>query len=368
MWSTRDAADSLSGLGLERVPRHVVVGLLSSRPNEQDPVDALIRRDTFQRACVALARQQGGMVAGKVGDHGVLFLVDHVASEARTRGKLTDLVTRVAHSAKRVGLRLHAGASSSADAGGLAARYRAALWAAEKALTRGLPMVYGEPRPERSANRLRKLRSELSDNVAERPNLLSPRFDKYVEAVLSHCGYRVEDARAHLQAGLERLAEPLLASGALDEKSFEALYAAMERAAEDARTVVSLVASYRHAISDIEGALRSPTAARQERGTQRAVAFLREHSGEPLTRKQVARVAGFAPDYFSRIFKRDVGSTFEDHLLELRLGRAKQMLSGTSLAVERIGQMCGFRSRSYFHRMFKRKTSVTPIEFRDRGW
>jgi len=121
--------------------------------------------------------------------------------------------------------------------GALAARYRAALWAAEKALTRGLPMVYGEPRPERSANRLRKLRSELSDNVAERPNLLSPRFDKYVEAVLSHCGYRVQDARAHLQAGLERLAEPLLASGALDEKSFEALYAAMERAAEDARAL-----------------------------------------------------------------------------------------------------------------------------------
>jgi two-component system response regulator YesN len=177
----------------------------------------------------------------------------------------------------------------------------------------------------------------------------------------------VEDARAHLQAGLERLAEPLLASGAIDEKSFDELYASMERAAEDARTVVSLVESYRHAIVGIGEALESPTSARQGRGTQQAVAFVREHSGEPITRDQAARVAGFAPDYFSRIFKRDVGSTFEEYLLEQRLGRAKQMLGGTGLGVERVGQICGFHSRSYFHRMFKKRMGMTPVQFRERG-
>jgi AraC-like DNA-binding protein len=367
MWSTRDATDSLNFLGLERTPQHVMVGLLANRPGEVDPIDAFLRRDAFQRACVTFARRQGKMACGRVGDHGVVILIDHQGPSGRTRARLTDLAARLAAMAKRFGLDLHAGAGAPGDASGLAARYRAGLWAAEKALTRGLPLVYGEPRPERSASRLRKLRAALSDGVAERPELLSPRFDRYVEAVLTHSGYRVEDARGHLQAGLERLAEPLLASGALDEKSFDDLYASMERAAEDAHTVVTLVESYRHAIAGIETALESPTSARQDRGTQRAVTFLREHSGEPVTRDQAARVAGFAPDYFSRIFKRDVGSTFEEYLLELRMGRAKQMLGGTSLAVERVGQMCGFRSRSYFHRMFKKRVGTTPVAFRSRG-
>ena len=200
------------------------------------------------------------MVAGKVGDHGVLFLVDHVASEARTRGKLTDLVTRVA--AERQACRIAAFTRERAPSSGCGRAGGTLPCSVVGCRRRPSPVVC----PWSTESRVRNARRIACASYAPSsrttwpsdPNLLSLRFDKYVEAVLSHCGYRVEDARAHLQAGLERLAEPLLASGALDEKSFEALYASMERAAEDARTVVSLVASYRHAISDIEGALQQP--------------------------------------------------------------------------------------------------------------
>ncbi|HEV8246936.1 MAG TPA: helix-turn-helix domain-containing protein, partial [Polyangiaceae bacterium] len=59
-------------------------------------------------------------------------------------------------------------------------------------------------------------------------------------------------------------------------------------------------------------------------------------------------------------------TTFESYVLQLRLERAKQMLTGTSLNVEGISGLCGFRNRVHFHRVIKRALGVTPIEYRAR--
>ena len=94
---------------------------------------------------------------------------------------------------------------------------------------------------------------------------------------------------------------------------------------------------------------------------------MRDHSSEPLTRAQVARVAGFAPGYFSRLLLRDQGHAFDVYLQRLRVARSKQMLASTSLSVERVGQLSGFPVRSYFHRVFKASAGMTPLAFRQRA-
>ena len=362
-WGTHSHS-KMTALGIEHIPEHVVVGLLLGKAAEPDPVEDLLRRDAFQRASVALARKVGGVVCGRIGDHGVFFLVDHKGKGARS--KLTELAARATATARRFGLDLRAGIGQATDAGPIPPRYHSALWAAEKALSRGVRIVYGEPQPERLAEHLRLLRTELGKSIQDRPSKLLPRFDRYIEAVLAHAGYRLEPTRAHLESGLERLAEPLLAGGFIDQKSFSDLCASMERTAEDARTVMELVASYRRLVSDVEAAMQRPTAARTERGTRRALAFIREHVGEPLGLARVARVAGFAPDYFSRLFKKSEGVAFGRYLQELRIERAKQMLSGTTLTVEQVQRLSGFQNRPYFHRLFKQAVGMTPIEYRDR--
>ena len=319
-WGTHSHA-KMSALGIEHVPQHVVVGLLLGRSGGPDPVDDLVRRDAFQRACVALARKTGGVLCGRIGDHGMFFLVDHQGKGARS--KLTDLAARASAIARRFGLDLHAGMSQATDSGPLPARYHSALWAAEKALSLGVRVVYGEPRPERLAEHLRQLRSDLGKSIEDRPGKLAPRFDRYIEAVLVHAGYRLEPTRAHLEAGLERLAEPVLAGGFIDQKSFNDLCASMERTAEDARTVMDLVASYRRLVSDVEASMQRPTAARTERGTRSALAFIREHLGEPLSLARVARVAGFAPDYFFEALQEERGSALRS-LLAKSAGGARQ--------------------------------------------
>jgi len=364
LWATLSQLRRLEFLGLDKPPQHAVAGLLIGRPDELGAVEDVLRREAFQRASVSLARKSGDAVCGRIGDHGVAFLVDYQRSATRTRARLLELAGRASTLARRFGLRLHVGIAQQADASSLPSRYRAALGAAEEALSRGVGVVHAEARREPSIKRLRELRGGLAESVGERPNLLSPRFERYIEAVLVHCGYRLESTRAHIEAGLERLAEPLLATGALDQRSFDDLYASVEREAEDAPTVTELVAPYRRLVSDIESALQSSTSARQNRSTRRALSFIREHLSEPLRLAQVARVAGFAPGYFSKLFKREEGVTFEDHVRQVRVARAKQMLTSTSLSVERVGKLSGFAGRSHFQRVFKETVGATPLVYR----
>ena len=58
--------------------------------------------------------------------------------------------------------------------------------------------------------------------------------------------------------------------------------------------------------------------------------------------------------------------TFESYLTQLRIERAKQLLSGTALNLERVAQLSGFSRRSYLGRVFRRQAGVTPMAYRRR--
>src|SRR6185503_4625875 len=99
---------------------------------------------------------------------------------------------------------------------------------------------------------------------------------------------------------------------------------------------------YRGVVADIERAVLRPTEARQGRSRLRAIEFMRENLSKPLTLRQVSRVAGFAPHYFSRLLKEEEGMTFERYLQTLRLEHSKQTLAGTSLPIARVAELSGF--------------------------
>jgi len=163
------------------------------------------------------------------------------------------------------------------------------------------------------------------------------------------------------------MAEALLDNGALDAKSFAALYAGVERAAGEAGTVNQLFGIYRRALRDIAAAAEEPVPARHDRSLRRAEEYVRQHYTEVLSLRRVARVAGFAPNYFSMLFRRKQRITFERYLMQLRVERAKQLLSSkASLSMQRVAQLSGFSTGHYFGRVFKRFTHETPRAFRRR--
>jgi two-component system response regulator YesN len=138
----------------------------------------------------------------------------------------------------------------------------------------------------------------------------------------------------------------------------------LDRAAEAARNVSELFAAYRRAAADLSEAVKRPPSARRDRHLRGALQYIHQHYSEPLSRTSVARVAGFAPGYFSELFKQRERKTFEEYLAALRVERAKQLLEGTDLDARRVGELSGFSTPQYFSRAFRRAMRMTPLEYR----
>lgn len=68
--------------------------------------------------------------------------------------------------------------------------------------------------------------------------------------------------------------------------------------------------------------------------------------------------------YFRRIFKKSFGITPKQYILDIRVKKAKQLLSSDQFSVTEIAEQCGFASVYHFCRAFKEKTGLTPTEYK----
>jgi AraC-like DNA-binding protein len=360
-WPLAMDREELKRRGVSRIPEHVLVGFVTDVEEEQDPLQSAVHRDGFQRDCVGFATNRGRTLCGRLASHGVLLLVEQTG---KSPPRLASLVEKVAARARAYGLRIYFGASPADQPLTTAQRFQAARAAAEQALLRRSALLVAAPRPHQRATSLVELRRQLSDSVRHGAELLSSRFDRYAEAASVRAGYRLERVRIYLEVGLDDIAQSFEKAGVLDARASFELRAGAEQQADHAATVRELVDVYRQAVAAIKPALARPSQARGERSFRRAISYIREHLAEPLSRADVARVAGLAEHYFSRRFLESEGTTFQDFVKGLRVERGKQLLRSTALSVEQVAELSGFGTRVQFHRSFKHATGMTPAAYR----
>lgn len=96
-----------------------------------------------------------------------------------------------------------------------------------------------------------------------------------------------------------------------------------------------------------------------------SIQYINQHYFEHLTLDQVAGVVSLSPTYLSGLFKAEVGQTFKEYIVSLRIARGKQLLQQTDLPLAEIAQMIGFDTQQYFNRVFKKKTGMTPLQYRN---
>ena len=94
---------------------------------------------------------------------------------------------------------------------------------------------------------------------------------------------------------------------------------------------------------------------------------IQESYAQPLSLEQVAAEVHLTPEYFSRIFKEEVGVTFVNYLTDVRLRHSVQMLETTALRVQDVAQAVGYSNVSYFSTIFKKKYGMSPYEYRHRS-
>lgn len=98
-----------------------------------------------------------------------------------------------------------------------------------------------------------------------------------------------------------------------------------------------------------------------------ALSYIRSNYAQQLSLEQVAAEVYLTPEYFSRIFKEEMGVTFVNYLTDVRLRHSVQMLETTALRVQDVAQAVGYPNVSYFSTIFKKKYGMSPYEYRHRS-
>ncbi len=80
---------------------------------------------------------------------------------------------------------------------------------------------------------------------------------------------------------------------------------------------------------------------------------------------EIAAACGVSAGYFSRLFKKHIGISAIEHLTLNKLAKAKRLLSESTLTVDRIAELSGFSDSAYMCRVFKKKSGITPGEYRN---
>lgn len=91
------------------------------------------------------------------------------------------------------------------------------------------------------------------------------------------------------------------------------------------------------------------------------------YMSDEISLNTIAAEVGMSPSYFSSIFSKEMGKTFVEYLIEIRMDRAKELLMCSSMKTSEIGYEVGYKDPHYFSYIFKKTQNCTPKEFRARG-
>lgn len=101
---------------------------------------------------------------------------------------------------------------------------------------------------------------------------------------------------------------------------------------------------------------------------KKAKEFIEENYVDPsLSLSTVAEKVNMSMSHFSFIFKQETGETFIEYLTNLRINKAKELLLNSDLKNVEIATKVGYNEPHYFSYIFKRKTGMSPQEFRTKN-
>lgn len=102
--------------------------------------------------------------------------------------------------------------------------------------------------------------------------------------------------------------------------------------------------------------------------TSQLIHYIQEYYAEPLTRETLAQTFHYSGPYLSKCFKRETGTSIIDYLIRVRIMKAQELLLRTNLSLHEIAATVGYPDVSYFIRMFKKQTGITPKQFKSEGF
>ncbi|MBQ2709185.1 MAG: helix-turn-helix transcriptional regulator [Clostridia bacterium] len=101
----------------------------------------------------------------------------------------------------------------------------------------------------------------------------------------------------------------------------------------------------------------------------RAVEYIDANCHRPIRVAELASLCKLSESHFYSRFHEEVGCSPIEYKLRAAVRRAERLLiSDPSMLIEEISLQTGFESTSYFRRVFRKITGMSPSEYREKEW
>ena len=97
---------------------------------------------------------------------------------------------------------------------------------------------------------------------------------------------------------------------------------------------------------------------------KRAIGFIRSESQREISLDEICDIVGLSKYYFAREFRRITGHTIVHYINLTRCENAKVMLCESGASIAQVATLCGFSDQSYFTRVFRATTGLSPTQYR----
>lgn len=93
--------------------------------------------------------------------------------------------------------------------------------------------------------------------------------------------------------------------------------------------------------------------------------FISENYAKNLAIAEIAASVYLSQTYVSLLFKQETGETIYEYLMKVRIAKAKELLRDPYIKFYEVCELVGYTDPSYFSKLFKKMTGVTPSTYRD---
>jgi len=100
---------------------------------------------------------------------------------------------------------------------------------------------------------------------------------------------------------------------------------------------------------------------------RKAERYIWENYTRKISLKEIACASGLSAPYFSTVFKEEMGENLSIYLNRMRVEKAASMLITTDMPISEVASACGFEDQSWFSKIFKNNTGLTPGKYREQG-
>ena len=97
----------------------------------------------------------------------------------------------------------------------------------------------------------------------------------------------------------------------------------------------------------------------------RVMEYVKSNYGRRITLEEIAAYVYLSGSHVSALFKKETGQTVSEYIHHIRIEKSKRLLREEGISIADAAAQCGFEDQSYFSRVFKKQTGISPKKYRD---